>query len=113
MRGTSPTSRSGREGTLISASPANPHTASFIRRDQLLPYTSKPKRRAIRAAGGEAPAIRALMTELEPEMELQEGSTGSDGTVIGPPSTKSSAPRPVSQVSVLPISLLILYLKYS
>jgi len=94
----------------------NPHTASFIRRDQLLPYTSKLKRRAIRAAGGEAPAIHTLMDGLEPEMAaqdsdeaLQDGAT--DGFQIGIPSIKSSAPRPVSQVSVLPISLLVLLLK--
>jgi len=94
----------------------NPHTASFIRRDQLLPYTSKLKRRAIRAAGGEAPAIHTLMDGLEPEMAPQDSDEASqegatDEFQIGTPSIKSSAPRPVSQVSVLPISLLVLVLK--
>merc|ERR1719233_1389703 len=92
----------------------NPHTASFIRRDQLLPYTSKLKRRAIRAAGGEAPAIHTLMNGLEPEMAAQdsdEDESITDGSTINAPSIKSSAPRPISQVSVLPISLLVLLLK--
>jgi uncharacterized membrane protein len=90
----------------------NPHTASFIRRDQLLPYTSKLKRRAIRAAGGEAPAIHTLMDGLEPEMAAQDSEEATtDGFTITIPSIKSSAPCPVSQVSVLPISLLVLLLK--
>merc|ERR1719180_706305 len=93
----------------------NPHTASFIRRDQLLPWTSKMKRRAIRAAGGEAPAIHTLMNELEPGMAAQDSDEGEtiidDGYTVDVPSIKSSAPRPISQVSVLPISLLVLLLK--
>jgi len=93
----------------------NPHTASFIRRDQLLPWTSKLKRRAIRAAGGEAPAIHTLMNELEPEMAAKDSDEGEtitdDGYTIDVPTIKSSAPRPISQVSVLPISLLVFLLK--
>merc|ERR1719376_1107262 len=92
----------------------NPHTASFIRRDQLLPWTSKLKRRAIRAAGGEAPAIHTLMNELEPEMaakDSDEDGTTDDGYTIDVPSIKSSAHSPISQVAVLPISLLVLLLK--
>merc|ERR1712212_785503 len=91
----------------------NPHTASFIRRDQLLPYTSKLKRRAIRAAGGEAPAIHTLMNELEGEMssqDLDEDGT-EEGSLINIPSIESSASWPISQVSVLPISLLALLFK--
>merc|ERR1719209_2379316 len=91
----------------------NPHTASFIRRDQLLPYTSKLKRRAIRAAGGEAPAIHTLMNELEGEMssqDLDEDGT-EEGSLINIPSIESSASLPISQVSVLPISLLALLFK--
>merc|ERR1719430_991928 len=92
----------------------NPHTASFIRRDQLLPYTSKLKRRAIRAAGGEAPAIHTLMNELESEMASQDSEVSPDGTenkLITTPDIDSSAPCPVVQVSALSISLLVLLLK--
>jgi len=91
----------------------NPHTASFIRRDQLLPYTSKLKRRAIRAAGGEAPAIHALMNELEGEMSSQDSDEDGteEGSLINIPSIESSASWPISQVSVLPISLLALLFK--
>jgi len=91
----------------------NPHTASFIRRDQLLPYTSKLKRRAIRAAGGEAPAIHALMNELEGEMSSQDSDKDGteEGSLINIPSIESSASWPISQVSVLPISLLALLIK--
>merc|ERR1719180_244538 len=84
----------------------NPHTASFIRRDQLLPHTSKLKRRAIRAAGGEAPSIHTLMNGLELEMAAQdsdEDGTTDDGSTIDVPSIKSSTNRPISKVSVLPI----------
>jgi len=92
----------------------NPHTASFIRRDQLLPYTSKLKRRAIRAAGGEAPAIHTLMNELESEMASQDSEPSPDGTenkLITTPDIDSSAPCPVVQVSALSISLFVLLLK--
>jgi len=91
----------------------NPHTASFIRRDQLLPYTSKLKRRAIRAAGGEAPAIHTLMNELEHEMASQETSAGGTeaGYIIDIPDIDSSAPCPAFQVSALLIGLLFLLLK--
>merc|ERR1711934_439513 len=91
----------------------NPHTASFIRRDQLLPYTSKLKRRAIRAAGGEAPAIHALMNELEPEMASQETSAGGTEAsyIIDIPDIDSSAPCPAFQVSALLIGLIFLLLK--
>merc|ERR1711934_756987 len=80
----------------------NPHTASFIRRDQLLPYTSKLKRRAIRAAGGEAPAIHALMNELEGEMSSQDSDEdgSEEGSLINIPSIESSASWPISQVSL-------------
>merc|ERR1712112_512195 len=87
----------------------NPHTASFIKRDQLLPYTSKLKRRAIRAAGGEAPVIRILMEKLEPEMASQDsdedGAEEDFSKIIA--SSESSASCPVFQVSFLLIALLL------
>jgi len=95
----------------------NPHTASFIRRDQLIPYTSKLKRRAIRAAGGEAPVIHTLMNELELEMASQDPVEASPGgTQVGykkddDDNADSSAPCPAFQVSALVIGLLFLLLK--
>jgi len=90
----------------------NPHTASFIKRDQLLPYTSKLKRRAIRAAGGEAPVIRTLMENLEPEMASQDSEDGAqeDSSKIIY-SSESSAACSVFQVSSLLIGPLALLLK--
>jgi len=43
----------------------SPHTASFIKRDQLMPHLPAAKRRAIRAAGGESVKLRGTMEEVE------------------------------------------------
>jgi len=74
----------------------NPHTASFIRRDQLLPHTTRLRRRAIRAAGGEAPLIRTLMNQIEVEMAPSDQDTDDDivdsrrdGRLIDIPASKS------------------------
>jgi len=52
----------------------SPHAASFIRREQLLPYAPPAVRRAIRAAGGEAPAVHAVMEALEPAMAAMDAA---------------------------------------
>jgi len=74
----------------------NPHTASFIRRDQLLPHTTRLRRMAIRAAGGEAPLIRTLMNQIEVEMapsdqDMDDDIVDSrrDGRLIDIPASKS------------------------
>merc|ERR1719427_54010 len=47
-----------------------PHAASFISKDQLLPYTNMHLRRGIRAAGGEDERLVATMEKVEPEMQV-------------------------------------------
>merc|ERR1711970_866299 len=49
-----------------------PHAASFISKDQLLPYTNMNLRRGIRAAGGEDERLVATMEKVEPEMQVRD-----------------------------------------
>ena len=42
------------------------------RREQLLPYAPQAVRRAVRAAGGEAPEVHAVMEALEPAMAAMD-----------------------------------------
>jgi len=57
-----------------------PHAASFISKDQLLPYTNMNLRRGIRAAGGEDERLVATMEKVEPEMQAVEMAMKTDST---------------------------------
>jgi len=47
-----------------------PHAASFISKEQLMPYTNMNLRRGIRAAGGEDERLVATMEKVESEMQV-------------------------------------------
>merc|ERR1712243_65339 len=67
----------------------SPHTASFIRESQLSPQTPEPKRRAIRAAGGESIRLRSMMEGLQSADKIMadeiSSSTTSDDSTSGQP----------------------------
>merc|ERR1712179_743602 len=68
-----------------------PHAASFISREQLMPYTNMNLRRGIRAAGGEDERLVATMEKVEPEMQVGDmemkkkvvDSTGETDVLVG------------------------------
>jgi len=68
-----------------------PHAASFISKDQLMPYTNMHLRRGIRAAGGEDERLVATMEKVEPEMQVvdmkrmnvQVDPIGDDDELVG------------------------------
>jgi len=68
-----------------------PHAASFISKDQLMPYTNMNLRRGIRAAGGEDERLVATMEKVEPEMQVGDmemkkkgvDSTGETDVLVG------------------------------
>merc|ERR1712055_489396 len=68
-----------------------PHAASFISKDQLMPYTNMNLRRGIRAAGGEDERLVATMEKVEPEMQVVDmemkkkgvDSTGKTDVLVG------------------------------
>merc|ERR1712096_48923 len=57
----------------------SPHAASFISRDQLLPFTNMHRRRGIRAAGGEDEKLVDTMESIETDMQMIEMRDGMDG----------------------------------
>ena len=85
-----------------------PHAASFISKDQLLPYTNMNLRRGIRAAGGEDERLVATMEKVEPEMQVgdmvrkKEDTAGENGGLIG-----SGVPYSLSSNVFIIISLVL------
>jgi len=81
----------------------SPHAASFIRREQLLPYAPQAVRRAVRAAGGEAPEVHAVMEALEPAMAAMDPADQAEDRadqVVG-----SGAGLPIAGVLVTMVAL--------
>jgi len=68
-----------------------PHAASFISKEQLMPYTNMNLRRGIRAAGGEDERLVATMEKVEPEMQVgdmerkkeEDDTAGESGEHVG------------------------------
>merc|ERR1712083_1086674 len=89
-----------------------PHAASFISKDQLMPYTNMNLRRGIRAAGGEDERLVATMEKVEPEMQVvdmemkgevvQVDPTGDHDEQIGSGASQSSC------VNVIVVSLVFM-----
>jgi len=61
-----------------------PHAASFISKDQLMPYTNMNLRRGIRAAGGEDERLVATMEKVEPEMQVVDMEMKGEGVQVDP-----------------------------
>merc|ERR1712083_785698 len=86
-----------------------PHAASFISKDQLMPYTNMSLRRGIRAAGGEDERLVATMEKVEPEMQVvdmarenvQEDPSGDNDELVGSGVSHSSCANMLVMTLVL------------
>jgi len=77
----------------------NPHTASFIKREQILPHIAKGKRRAIRAAGGESPQLRDMMDEVETFMAADDPPPPTEPSEIDDAKDVTEEPEPEAELS--------------